>query len=820
MLQGKESSQGQIVSVQEPDVRKDLHHLVSQREDFQDILKERWAERPTQPGFPVLSSRQMVQYRFVQLAQATDVLQDRLHAEIENELYSFPVRQYVFVGLFIVVLSLVSIGMSWRFFRERNKARKEAEKQRKKLHERRMALRSLFNNAPIGIFRTTSDGRILEANPAIRKMLRVQTQEQARMYAQNLENMLYADGEQRSALLRRLNAEEQVEQYEIQCQRADKTLAWFSLNARVNERQGDESFMIDGFMFDITSQKQTQENIEHLNRVLYAIREINHLIISEKDRSRLIRRGCQILVQSSDFEAAMIILTDRNLYPVMCAQEGLSDAFDAFDHTLTQGLLPPCCQQAMSKNKVCLIKKSYPTCADCPLSKDCVHCDTLCIVLQHMEAVYGFLTVALPKGQGSNPEEQSILCELASDIAFALHGLEREEEVKKAEEAKKKAEKQLTQAQKMEAIGRLAGGVAHDFNNMLGVILGYADMGLARIDMQNPLYHFLEQIRQAAERSANLTKQLLAFSRRQLSQPKVLDLNAEIENQRHMLDRLIGENVDLQFYPAFDLWPIQIDPSQVDQILANLIINAREAIANVGTITLETMNVTLDQAYADTNTYVVPGDYTCLMVSDTGTGMEWETMDQIFDPFFSTKPADQGTGLGLSTVYGIVKQNRGFIHVYSEPDQGSTFKLYFPRIEDGGSTHTDSGQKSEFIPGSETVLLVEDEEMVLELTQAILEGQGYTVLPARSSKKAQDIARDYPGHIHILLTDVILPEMNGKELKALLEMIRPEIKTLFMSGYTENVIAQQGIVDSQVHFIQKPFSSAGLNQKIRELMSS
>ncbi|MFO7802857.1 MAG: ATP-binding protein, partial [Desulfovermiculus sp.] len=501
------------------------------------------------------------------------------------------------------------------------------------------------------------------------------------------------------------------------------------------------------------------------------------------------------------------------------AQHGLSESFAQLIPSLEQGEIPMCCRHAGGNGDVCLIQKPSSTCRDCPLVHSCVHSDTLCIALQYMDTVYGFLTVALPLGQGENAEEQSLLNDLASDIAFALHGLEREEKTKLAEEEKKAVEKQLAQAQKMEAIGRLAGGVAHDFNNMLGVILGYADIALSHLERSDHLYNPLGQIKQAAQRSADMTRQLLAFSRKQLTQPQVLDLNQEIESQRQMLSRLIGENIELKLRAADQLWPVEVDPSQVDQVLANLVINARDAICDVGSIMLETRNVTLDQAYTSTYPYAEPGDYVCLMVSDTGTGMDRETQEQIFDPFFTTKLAEQGTGLGLSTVYGIVKQNQGIIHVYSEKGKGTTVKLYFPRTQ-GPVSSPEEKAVLHLAQGNETVLLVEDEEMVLELTQYVLEEQGYTVLTARSPKEAQHQAKEYTGRIDVLLTDVILPEMNGKELKAVLESVRPEIKTLFMSGYTENVIVQQGMVDPQFFFIQKPFSAAGLMDTIRKVLSS
>ena len=729
---------------------------------------------------------------------------------------------WVVQGVLLAVMVLLLAGAFWtsrRLMRERDSVQQLAQVHKEELRQSEVALNNLFENAPIGIFRSTSDGRVLRANPVLGRMLRLDLREQKQKYRHDVENMFYVNPQQRADFLERLQAEGQVEQFEFQARRGDGTLAWFSMNARISEQPAEQPFIIDGFISEITQRKQAQESVEHLNKVLRAIRNINQLIMSEKDRYQLILQGCRILVQSRGFEAAMLILTDEKRRPTLYVQDGLADSFAQLIPTLKQGQLPLCCQQAEGSSEVCLIKKPSPTCTHCPLVHSCVHSDTLCIALQHMDRVHGYLTVALPQGQGDNAEEQSLLQELASDIAFALHGLEQEDKTRQAEEDKKVVEKQLAQAQKMEAIGRLAGGVAHDFNNMLGVITGYADLALGRLEKSDHLHYPLEQIKQAAERSADLTRQLLAFSRKQLTQPQVLDLNQEIESQGQMLAPLIGENIELDLRAADHLWPVEVDPSQVDQVLANLVINARDAITDIGTIILETMNVTLDQAFTSTYPYAQPGDYVCLMVSDTGVGMDPKTQEQIFDPFFTTKQGEHGTGLGLSTVYGIVKQNNGVIHVYSEQGRGTTFKLYFPRSLGAMSGKRGQSQTGP-MQGNETVLLVEDEEMVLELTQSVLEEQGYIVLPTCSPGQAQQLAQEHSGPIHLLLTDVILPEMNGRELMIALEALRPEIKTLFMSGYTENVIVQQGMVDPQFFFIQKPFSAAGLTDTIRKVLSS
>jgi PAS domain S-box-containing protein len=817
MLQGEKNGQDWITPVRNTPLRQELTKLVDQQGEFIDLATLHWKVQSQKGDASGYFSDQGLQDVFFGLVSQFDVVQSKLHTMVAKDLSTFRITQYVLLGV-ICILAAATVYMFLRFVRQRDRAEQAAQSQKEELRQSEDALRNLFENSPIGLFRTDSAGQVLQVNPAMLRMLRIDSGDQKQIYTQNLAKALYVDPEQRKELLNQLEAEGQVEKFEFQGWRADGTWAWFSMDARVSEGSPNQLYIIDGFVSEITQRKQAQESVQHLNRVLKAIRNINQLIMSEKDRSRLIEQGCRILVQSRGFEAAMIILTDKSSQPVLYAQEGFSSALVPFEQCLEQGELPQCCEQAMGNNEVCLIGKPSTTCRGCPLARDCLHCDTLCIALQYRGTVYGFLTVVLPAGQGKSQDEQSLLHELATDIAYALHGLYREEKTRKAEEEKKAAEKQLAQAQKMEAIGRLAGGVAHDFNNMLGVIMGYADLALTRLEGDDPFRYPLEQIRQAAERSADLTRQLLAFSRKQLTQPQVLDLNQEIEKQRVMLARLIGENLELKFVPGSNLWPVEVDPSQIDQVLANLVINARDAISDVGTITLETMNVSLDQAYSSAHIYAVPGDYVCLMVSDNGVGMDRQTQEQIFDPFFTTKQSEHGTGLGLSTVYGVVKQNKGIIHVYSEPGKGTTFKLYFPRTH-GAISKAGPAQAVSPVPGEETILLVEDEEMVLELTQTVLEDQGYKILSARSPQQAQEVAREHADQIQVLITDVVLPEMNGKELKSAIEAIIPGVKTLFMSGYTENVIVQRGMVDPQFFFIQKPFSAAGLGNKLRQVLS-
>jgi PAS domain S-box-containing protein len=391
-------------------------------------------------------------------------------------------------------------------------------------------------------------------------------------------------------------------------------------------------------------------------------------------------------------------------------------------------------------------------------------------------------------------------------------------ERKRAEDERANLQNQLIQAQKMESIGRLAGGVAHDFNNMLSVIVGYSEMALGQLDPADKLYEDLREIHKAGVRSTDITRQLLAFARKQTISPVVLDLNAAVEGTLKMLRRLIGEDIDLAWLPETSLWQVKMDPTQLDQILANLCVNARDAIEGVGRITIETDTATFDAAYCADHLGFVPGEYVLLALSDDGCGMDRDTIDKIFEPFFTTKEIGRGTGLGLATVYGIVKQNNGFINVYSEPGKGTTFKIYIARHPDLILKLPAESPAAVPVGHGEIILVVEDEPSILKLAKRILEDLGYSVLTVESPNQAIHLVEEHQSQINLLITDVVMPEMNGKELSERLHETCPGLKTLFMSGYTANVIAHRGVLDKGINFIQKPFSVESMGVKVREAL--
>ncbi len=383
-------------------------------------------------------------------------------------------------------------------------------------------------------------------------------------------------------------------------------------------------------------------------------------------------------------------------------------------------------------------------------------------------------------------------------------------------------EQQLQQSQKMEAVGRLAGGIAHDFNNLLMVISGYSEFLLDRLGPDPALRGPAQEIAGASQRASSLTRQLLAFSRKQMLAPKILDLNEVVTENLKMLTRVIGEDIDLVMVPAAVLGSVRADAGQIDQVIMNLAVNARDAMPTGGKLTIETSNVSLDEEYARFHAPLRPGDYVMLSISDTGQGMDSETQSHIFEPFFTTK-GTKGTGLGLSTVYGIVKQSGGYIWVSSEAGKGTTFKIYLPRVAERAETFAQVVTSEEAVPtepGTETILLAEDEANLRYLARQFLEKQGYKVIEAADGAAAMQIAVAHEGVIHLLLTDVIMPGMNGRELAQRISEIRPQTKILYMSGYTENVIGHDGTLDAGVSLLQKPFTLRDLKSKVREVLDS
>lgn len=566
---------------------------------------------------------------------------------------------------------------------------------------------------------------------------------------------------------------------------------------------------------DITEHRKGELKIQHLNRVLRAIRNVNQLIVREKNVDNLIQEACNLMVEFRGYTGAWIILTEGNGKFVQWVQAGMENSAVKKQEKLRIDVLPECCKIEEMSSKVSLISNRQELCKGCPLAEVKTGCDCLNLQLQHGNQIFGYLGVMIESSLGVDEEELSLFTEMAGDVAFALYSINQSKKMAEGEESRALLEAQLRQSHKMEAIGQLAGGVAHDFNNMLQIINSNAELAMTLLDSSSPVYQNLSEILGAGERSARLTRQLLAFARKQTIKPHILDLNEVVESILKMLKRLIGENIDLKWQPSDQPCRINMDPAQIDQILANLVVNARDAIAGVGSISIRTDRTDFALARELISSDVVPGQFVLLTISDDGRGMSPQTLERIFEPFFTTKELGSGTGLGLPTVYGIVKQNDGYINVDSQPGNGTAFKIFFPACQKENET------ASEVIPeaatgGSETILVVEDEPALLRICKRNLEKLGYHVLSAHCPEDALKIAEEYTDRIDLLLTDVIMPQMSGCDLYLKFRVIRPQARCLFMSGYTDDFIFQNSKLVADIQCLQKPFSKTELAEKLRQ----
>jgi two-component system, cell cycle sensor histidine kinase and response regulator CckA len=436
------------------------------------------------------------------------------------------------------------------------------------------------------------------------------------------------------------------------------------------------------------------------------------------------------------------------------------------------------------------------------------------------ERVLGVLSIRTRREQGFSLEDVSVASAFASQAAVALENSRLYQETRRAYDELSTTQEQLAQARKMEAVGRLAGGIAHDFNNLLMVMIGHSQLLLRRLETEDPIRSELELVEQAANRAADLTRQLLAFSRKQVLQPVVLDLNAVLSNLGEMLRRLIGEDIDLVTALAPRLGYVRADPSQIEQVMMNLAANARDAMPLGGRLTLETANVDLDAAYTRQHLGVPAGPYVMLSVSDTGVGMDSETQAHIFEPFFTTKGPGQGTGLGLAMVYGSVKQSDGHLWVYSEPGRGTTFKIYLPRVDEALESLDAEPDLTKPARGHETILVVEDEPAVRAIVRHVLQAQGYSVLEAQNGREALRISALHTGPIELLLTDVVMPELSGRELAERLAARHPTMPVVFMSGYTDIAVVRHGVLEPGTIFLQKPFTPDALARKVRQVLDA
>ena len=689
----------------------------------------------------------------------------------------------------------------------------------------------------------------------------------------------------------------------------------------------------------IEQRDENERMLQHLNAVLRAIRSVNQLIVRERRAGPLVEQVCNVLASIDGFDAIWVVVEGAGPDGLLAAQRGFADAdFGRLLARIREGEWPACCRIDEARRTGQAHATRGAECGSCPLARDGARVSEVAIPLVYSGRAFGCLGVVLTVQFADIEGENSLLEEVAGDIAFALHAIASEEvhresertlaaifenvrdgillvdgdtrrpvranpsmcqmlgcpepsisalalddlqpegtsgaarfpfelqaggdsslgeaipvrrrdgtvfladvnativspqgrdcllcvfrdvtERRQAERERQELQAQLSQAQKMESIGRLAGGVAHDFNNMLSVILGHTEFALEDLPPDHPLAEDLAEVHRAARHSMELTRQLLAFARKQTFEPQVLDLNEVVAGMHGMLRRLIGEDIDLVWRPGENVWPVRTDPSQIDQILANLCVNARDAIAGTGRIVIETENRVLGEECRSLRVGAKPGSYVTLMVSDSGSGMDRETQRRLFEPFFTTKEVGRGTGLGLATVYGIVKQNGGAIDVYSEPGHGTAFRIYLPRSASKPVPEGEEEQSGPVPGGSETILLVEDEPSIMRVAASMLERQGYAVLRAGSPGEAVELAESGGAEFDLLLTDVVMPGMNGRALAERLRARRPDLPVVFMSGYTPGALALQDALGEDAFFVGKPFSRRELGTMVRQALDS
>ncbi len=669
--------------------------------------------------------------------------------------YRDVLREQIFLGLFGLMFSIVLFNARLVLTQRRQRLTMEA------LHASEHQYSSLFERNMAGVFRTTRDGKLVDCNPAFANMFGYAREE---LRGIPMSQLYFGGAEERDEWIQRLSLAGPCGPSEFCLCRKDGSRVWVVQNANI-ERQPDGSELLEGTLIDITERKVTTLAIEEWKRRYDAAVLASRQIIYESDpeSNRVTLGGCvrEILGYSAEELSG-----DAHSWLALIHPEDSAHYLEQLRSAATTSGTIEFEYRARRKNS------AYR------------------ILWEQGRAVLD--------GTGRVVRVVGFISDITERRAL---------------------ESQLRQAQKMEAVGRLAGGVAHDFNNLLTIINGYSAMQMGRTDPSDPVHHEAEQIKAAADRAAALTQQLLAFSRQQVLQPRPVNLNDIVRNVDGMLRRLIGEDIEILTALAPNLGTVKVDPGQVDQVLMNLVVNARDAMPNGGKLTIQTENIELDENYVRSREYVNPGPYVLLAVSDSGTGMDQETLSRMFEPFFTTKELGKGTGLGLPMVYGIVKQSGGSIEVYTELNQGTTIKIYLPRMDAPVEQVASPVGSSPSVQGSERVLLMEDDELLRQLVVEVLTARGYTV-DAVEKPGELDVILQKSARCDLLLTDVVMPKLNGPELAKRVLQNWPGIKVLYMSGYTTNSIVHHGVLDEGLFFLQKPFTPSALAKKVREVLDA
>jgi two-component system cell cycle sensor histidine kinase/response regulator CckA len=663
-------------------------------------------------------------------------------------------RQQIILALTGLIFSIVLFSARLALARWRQGLTMEA------LNASEIQYRSLFERNMAGVYRCAMEGKLLDCNPAFASMFGYTREELLRL---PMDALYFGGAAERTGTLNELRASAPPAPRECCFRRKDGSTLWVVQNAGI-EKQRDGSEALEGTLIDITERKLTNLAIEDWKRRYDAAVLASRQIIFDWDPvSRQVTFG-GALEEVLGYSPRMFV--------------GGPETWRGLIHPDDLENYIQATTQAME------VKKAYE-------------------LEYRVQTSSGEYRMMHEQGRS----ELDLGGNVSKMVGFMTDVSER-----------RMLEQQLRQAQKMEAVGRLAGGVAHDFNNLLTIIMGYSQIVAEDLPAGSQLSNATTQIKSAATRAAEITRQLLAFSRKQVLSPRIVDLNDVVLNLDSMLRRLIGEDIEVHTVPGANLGSVKADPGQIEQVLMNLAINARDAMPGGGKLTLETANVELNETYAREHKPVEPGRYVMLAVSDTGVGMSPETQAHIFEPFYTTKEIGKGTGLGLSTVFGIVKQSGGYIWVYSEPGHGSTFKIYFPRMDEPAEKLGAEKSSSPVQRGVETILLVEDDAQLRQLASSILDHYGYRILAAASADEALELCKAHHREIKLLITDVVMPGMNGRQLAELVAYTSPQVKVLYISGYTSNAIVHQGVLDAGIWFLPKPFSLAALVAKVREVL--
>jgi PAS domain S-box-containing protein len=706
-------------------------------------------------------------------------------------------------------------------------ARRDRKRTERALRESEARFKDLYDNAPLGYHEYDKEGRITQVNRTSLEMLGYEADE---MIGQPVWTFSANGGTVREEVQAKLAGRLPPGQtFERTFRRKNGSTFPVLIENRLLRDEKGEIKGIRSAIQDITRLKQVEQALRESEEAARRLAQEN-AIMAEIGRIISSTLNIDEVCDRLSKEVEKLIPFDRISVTLVDLQEGTTivsyamgvDVPDrrpgtiiSLKGTATEIVVQTCSGLIMNAGDEKGIIERFPGVV---LASKSGFQSTMIVPLISKDQIIGVLHI-LSSRQDSYKENDLRLAErIGNQIAGAVANAQLFSERKRMEEEKEEIQEQLRQSQKMEAIGRLAGGIAHDFNNLLTIIKGYSQLSLLDLKEGDPLLKNIEEIQKAADRATTLVRQLLAFSRRQVMEMIVIDLNSLIRDLDKMLRRVIGEDIVLMTLLTEDLGRVKGDPGQIEQVIMNLAVNARDAMPTGGKLIIETVNSELDENFVHGHLGVTPGPYVMLSVSDSGSGMKQEVREKIFEPFFTTKERGKGTGLGLSTVYGIVKQSGGHIWVYSEPGHGTTFKIFFPRIDEAPDIIKLKTGSGELPRGSETVLVVEDEKEVRSLASNVLKRQGYRVLEASNGGIAFLLCEQHQSPIDLMLTDVVMPEMNGRELAERVAGLHPEMKVLFMSGHTDDAIVQHGILEKHVNYIQKPFTVENLARKVREVL--